>query len=88
MIDDNGTIKIMDFGIAYLVNQQALTMTGAFVGTPNYVSPEQAQCHILTEKTDIFSVGCLLYEAAAGKPAFVFLIILLLPLKKLLLFYI
>jgi len=66
MVDSLGVVKIMDFGVAYLVDQDSLTMTGTFVGSPNYISPEQARGDQLTEKTDVFSVGTLMYEYATG----------------------
>jgi len=66
MISSDGTVKIMDFGIALMGNQNSLTMTGAFVGSPSYISPEQARSETLTEKTDIFSTGAVIYECATG----------------------
>ena len=70
MIDKYGSVKIMDFGIAHVVNQEQLTMTGTFVGSPHYISPEQAQSHSITVKSDMFSAGSVLYECAAGQVPF------------------
>lgn len=70
IIDQTGTVKIMDFGIAYIVNQESLTMTGSFLGSPRYISPEQAEGKPLAGTTDIFSVGVLLYVALTGKLPF------------------
>ena len=70
MIDQNGTLKIMDFGVAYLVHQEQLTATGSFVGTPDYISPEQALSLPLCGKSDVFSAGTLLYQCATGKSPF------------------
>lgn len=70
MVDQAGRVKIMDFGIAYLMNQEALTMTGAFVGSPNYISPEQAEGGKLSTKSDVFSVGAVMYECACGRVPF------------------
>ncbi|MDD5675872.1 MAG: serine/threonine protein kinase, partial [Chitinivibrionales bacterium] len=71
MIDRSGCVKIMDFGIALLLlNQDTITMTGSFVGSPSYISPEQAQGKKATDKSDIFSAGSLLYECACGRCPF------------------
>lgn len=61
MLDRKGCAKLMDFGIAYLVNQESITLTGAFVGSPSYISPEQVTGGKITEKTDLFSFGSLCY---------------------------
>jgi serine/threonine-protein kinase len=60
-IASDGRVKIMDFGIARLQSADA-TGTGAIVGTPNYMAPEQVTNGPITPATDLFSVGCLLYE--------------------------
>jgi serine/threonine protein kinase len=70
MIDRHGCVRIMDFGIAFLVNQQSITMTGTFVGSPSHISPEQAEGKAITGKTDIFSLGTMCYECVTGTPAF------------------
>ncbi len=70
MVDKEGNISIMDFGIAYLVNQESLTMTGTFVGSPNYISPEQVLNNTITEKSDIFSFGSLAYVCATDTAPF------------------
>ena len=67
MIDRAGCIKIMDFGIAFIVNSESITLTGSFVGSPRFISPEQADGKMfLTGKTDIFSMGVLMYLALCG----------------------
>jgi tRNA A-37 threonylcarbamoyl transferase component Bud32 len=66
MIDLHGCVKVMDFGIAYLVSQGSITMTGTFVGSPNYISPEQAEGGTISGKSDVFSAGALMYECATG----------------------
>jgi len=66
IVDSSGCVRITDFGIAYVMNQESLTMTGAFLGSPNYISPEQADGRPLTAKTDIFSLGVLLYQCCTG----------------------
>jgi eukaryotic-like serine/threonine-protein kinase len=60
-IASDGRVKIMDFGIARLQSAD-VTGTGAIVGTPNYMAPEQVTNGPITPATDLFSVGCLLYE--------------------------
>lgn len=70
MIDRNGLIRIMDFGIAHLMQDESLTMTGTFLGSPNYLSPEQASGKKVCPKSDIFSCGTLMYECATGKNPF------------------
>ena len=76
-ITPEGTVKIVDFGIAKLLRTvddgQALTsisMHGAVIGTPAYMSPEQARGKPVDIRTDVWALGCVLYEALAGKPAF------------------
>ena len=84
MIRPDGYVKVLDFGLAKLVEQQNksllnleaptvrqnLTAKGAILGTVNYMSPEQAKGERVDERTDIFSLGVLIYEVLAGKPPF------------------
>ncbi|MDO4502248.1 MAG: Stk1 family PASTA domain-containing Ser/Thr kinase, partial [Coriobacteriia bacterium] len=65
MVQPDGNIKVMDFGIARAKNA-ALTQTSTVLGTAHYISPEQAQGKELTESSDIYSLGVVLYEAATG----------------------
>ena len=58
----DGRIKIMDFGIARLQKADATGGSGAIVGTPTYMAPEQITNGAITPATDVFSVGCMLYE--------------------------
>lgn len=65
--------KVVDFGIAqFLSNEETsrLTMTGEIVGTPYYMSPEQATGEVTDGRTDIYSFGCVLYEMLSGAPPF------------------
>jgi len=69
-------VRIMDFGIAKLVGDtseraQALTKTGEAVGSPLYMSPEQARGHKTDLRTDLYSLGCVMYECITGSPPFV-----------------
>ncbi len=68
---DIGQVKVLDFGIAQLGGAARMTKTGALVGTPGYMAPEQARCEAsVLPAADIFALGCVLFEALAGKPAF------------------
>jgi len=65
---DNDTPLITDFGIAKRLNEDLnLTSTGIFLGSPNYVSPEQADGKEVDGRTDIYSLGCIFYEMLTGK---------------------
>jgi len=63
-------IKIIDFGLAHTQQQQGLTATGLIMGTPEYMSPEQVSGKRVDERTDIYSLGIILYEIFTGKVPF------------------
>ena len=65
-ITPEGQVKIMDFGLALTRSSKRVTATGRVIGTPAYLSPEQAQGQPLTYHTDIYSTGIVLYEMATG----------------------
>jgi serine/threonine-protein kinase len=67
----DGDPKIVDFGVSKLQGRTALTETGVLVGTPLYMSPEQAEGRPADARSDIFSLGAMLFEMAAGHPPFV-----------------
>ncbi|OYW17753.1 MAG: hypothetical protein B7Z55_11920, partial [Planctomycetales bacterium 12-60-4] len=67
---DNDRVKIMDFGLARAVDDVSLTHTGLVVGTPRYMSPEQAQNLPVDHRSDLFSLGSVLYAMCTGRPAF------------------
>jgi tetratricopeptide (TPR) repeat protein/predicted Ser/Thr protein kinase len=67
MIDANGRAYVMDFGIARSAYLPGMTQTGALVGTPEYMSPEQAKGEKLDERSDLFSLGAILYELVIGQ---------------------
>jgi serine/threonine-protein kinase len=62
--------KIMDFGIARMKSSDVRTQSGTMMGSPKYMSPEQVGGHPVDHRSDVFSLGVLLYEMLAGQPAF------------------
>jgi tRNA A-37 threonylcarbamoyl transferase component Bud32 len=70
LIDPDGRAKVTDFGIARSMEAQGLTAPGRVLGTTDYVSPEQALGHEVTEQSDIYSLGVVLYEMLTGEVPF------------------
>jgi serine/threonine protein kinase len=71
MIEPGDRVKVADFGIARVTTSaDHLTATGSLLGTPSYMSPEQARGNELDGRSDLFSLGCVLYEMLAGRRAF------------------
>ncbi|MDA8321164.1 MAG: Stk1 family PASTA domain-containing Ser/Thr kinase [Actinomycetota bacterium] len=72
MLTRSGEIKVMDFGIARAVadSQATMTQTAQVIGTAQYLSPEQARGERVDFRSDLYSVGCLLYELLTGRPPF------------------
>jgi tetratricopeptide (TPR) repeat protein len=66
MLDKSGRAYVMDFGIARSMLGVGMTQTGALIGTPDYMSPEQAKGQKLDERSDLFSLGIIFYEMLSG----------------------
>lgn len=70
MITHQGRVKLMDFGIAKIQRVSSMTQTGMFMGSPSYMSPEQIRGRDIDQRSDIYSIGVLLYEVLSGRLPF------------------
>jgi beta-lactam-binding protein with PASTA domain/tRNA A-37 threonylcarbamoyl transferase component Bud32 len=70
LIEANGQVKVTDFGVARADASDALTQTGSVMGTATYFSPEQAQGLVVDGRSDVYSLGVVLYEMVCGTPPF------------------
>ena len=70
MLTSSGGVKVADFGIARAVSDTTgtVTLAGTVLGTPQYLSPEQGRGEAVDVRSDIYSVGCMLYELLVGQP--------------------
>lgn len=70
LLTADGSVKLTDFGVAQVFAAGKLTATGGIIGTPEYMSPEQAQGKRATKKSDLYSLGAVLYVLLTGRPPF------------------
>jgi len=71
LIANDGCIKLTDFGVAQVFASNRLTITGGVIGTAEYMSPEQAQGQRATKRSDLYSLGAVMYAMLTGRPPFV-----------------
>lgn len=70
MVDETGTVKVLDFGIARAIADSSLTRPAAVLGSAPYMAPEIARGERADQRSDIYSLGCVLYELLTGRPPF------------------
>ena len=70
LIDEGGEPYLADFGLARLIGERGLTQHGVFIGTPHYCSPEQVALQELDQRSDIYSLGLVIFEMATGRRTF------------------
>ncbi|MBN1574099.1 MAG: FHA domain-containing protein [Deltaproteobacteria bacterium] len=70
MLMRNGIVKVMDFGIARITTKRTITSLGTIIGTPYYMSPQQARGDRVDHRSDLYSMGVILFEMATGRPPF------------------
>ena len=71
LVGERGTVKLIDFGLATTLVGDSLTATGAILGTPHYMAPEQVRGKPVDARTDVYSLGALAYHLVVGRPPFV-----------------
>jgi eukaryotic-like serine/threonine-protein kinase len=71
MVTRDGQVKVTDFGIARVTTNETVQQTAAVLGTASYLSPEQAQGEPIDQRSDLYSLGCVLYEMLTGRPPFI-----------------
>jgi tetratricopeptide (TPR) repeat protein len=70
MVNDHGKVSVMDFGLAFSTEMTSLTQTGVLIGTPAYMSPEQAQGQTVDGRSDLYALGIIFYEMLTGEVPF------------------
>ena len=71
MLDKTGRVYVMDFGIARSTLTSSMTQTGALIGTPDYMSPEQAKGQTVDARSDLFAIGIIFYEILSGQSPYI-----------------
>src|SRR5438067_622183 len=71
MVDRRGLVKVLDFGIAREAARAPLTQTAIVLGSAPYLAPEVSQGHLADARSDIYSLGCVLYELLTARPPFI-----------------
>src|SRR5712691_8307459 len=71
MLDKTGRVYVMDFGIARSTLTSSMTQTGALIGTPDYMSPEQAKGQAVDARSDLFAIGIIFYEILSGQSPYI-----------------
>jgi serine/threonine-protein kinase len=73
LLSDSGVVKIVDFGVAAVTSDMGtrLTRVGTLLGTPTYMAPEQVRSRAIDARTDIYSLGVIMYEVFTGRPPYV-----------------
>jgi serine/threonine-protein kinase len=70
LVGERGVVKIIDFGLATMMAGEGLTATGAILGTPHYMAPEQVRGKAVDARSDIYALGALAYHVVCGRPPF------------------
>lgn len=70
VLDAHGSVQVVDFGIAALEDEQGITTTAGYIGTPAYSAPERARFEPATRASDLYALGCTLFMLLAGRPPF------------------
>ena len=70
LLSPDGTVKLTDFGVAHVFAGSKLTITGGIIGTAEYMSPEQGQGQRITKRSDLYSLGAVMYVMLTGRPPF------------------
>ncbi|MBL9020384.1 MAG: serine/threonine protein kinase, partial [Myxococcales bacterium] len=70
LVGERGAVKIIDFGLATTAVGEGLTATGAILGTPHYMAPEQVRGKPVDARTDVYALGALAYHLVCGRPPF------------------
>ena len=70
LVGERGAVKLIDFGLATTARAEGLTATGAIMGTPHYMAPEQVRGKPVDARSDIYALGALAYHLVTGRPPF------------------